>query len=88
MKISAYHKAKGDVVEWATIGDYDIIYKSKIFTFTPDKEVPMANAKKIIKGGTGYDITSKLPTEIDAIRNPDYSIYTRCDFSLDKKKNR
>lgn len=38
MKISAFHKLKGDLVEWANpiFGNYNRIYKSKIFTFTPD----------------------------------------------------
>ena len=39
MRISAYHKAQGDNVEWAMplFGNYDRVYQSKIFTFTPDK---------------------------------------------------
>lgn len=38
MKISAYHKAIGDNVEWANplFGDYDKVYKAKVFTFTED----------------------------------------------------
>ena len=39
MKISAYHKAKGDVVEWwdpIHSDTFDRIYSSKIFDFTPD----------------------------------------------------
>lgn len=37
-KISAYHKSKGDLVEWADpmFREYDKVYMSKIFTFTPD----------------------------------------------------
>lgn len=46
---------------------------SKIFNFTPDVDIAY-NADKIIKGGTGYDIYSKLPDEIDRLQ-PDYSIY-------------
>lgn len=56
MKISAWHKAKGDTVEWCfPLDRYDIVYQSKVFdeTYTPDIEwMPMAD--KIIKGGTGY----------------------------------
>ena len=39
MKIAAYHKAKGDDVEWAMpmFVQYDRVYQSKIFTFTPDE---------------------------------------------------
>ena len=38
MKISAYHKAQGDVVEWANpmFGSYDKVYKSKVFTFSEE----------------------------------------------------
>lgn len=73
MKISAYHKAQGDEVEWANpFFEYDKVYKSKIFTFTPDDLSPY-NCE-VVKGGTGYDIASKLPKEIEDVL-PDYSIY-------------
>ena len=37
MKLAAYHKAKGDSVEWYGIFDqYDIVYMAKVFTHTPD----------------------------------------------------
>lgn len=78
MKISQYHKSIGDIVEWANpiYGNYDKIYKSKIFTFTPDDNTPY-NCE-IIKGGTGYDIHSALPYYIDNC-SPDYSIYPYID---------
>ena len=74
MKISAHHKQRGDSVEWA-IGfeHYDIVYMSKIFTFTPDDDT-MYQADEIIKGGTGYRLDNKLPNEIEHIY-PDYTIY-------------
>lgn len=80
MKISAYHKAKGDTVEFANglFGDYDKVYKSKVFTFTPDNLTPYDC--EVIKGGTGYDITNKLPKEIDDMQ-PDYSLYGIEDVS-------
>lgn len=75
MKISSYHKGKGDIVEWYNPFDkYDIVYMSKIFSFTPDYGQYMTNTTQICKGGTGYDIYSTLPEEIDLIK-PDYSIY-------------
>ena len=59
MRISAYHKAKGDIVEWwwSDMIHYDIVYMSKIFSdaYSKDKPEPL-NADKIIKGGTGYAI--------------------------------
>jgi hypothetical protein len=76
MKISAWHKAKGDDVEWCLPLDrYDIVYQSKVFdeTYSPDIDwIPMAD--KIIKGGTGYGLDNKIPDEIEHIY-PDYSIY-------------
>lgn len=76
MKISAYHKKQGDFVDWAnTFEHYDIVYMSKVFTFTPDFEYYF-NADKVIKGGTGYDLHNKLPCEIENIY-PDYSIYPK-----------
>ena len=75
MKLSAYHKAKGDLVEWYTpFQHYDVVYMAKVFTFTPDYYQVIANADKVEKGGTGYDIRKTLPLEIDRLQ-PDYSIY-------------
>lgn len=76
MKISAWHKAQGDIVEWCLPLDrYDIVYQSKVFdeTYSPDIEwIPMAD--KIIKGGTGYGMDNTLPYEVEHTY-PDYSIY-------------
>lgn len=62
MKISAYHKAKGDSVEWYeplfhSMGEpFDKVYMSKVFSFTPDYPY-FVNAKEISKGGSGYCIS-------------------------------
>ena len=76
MKISAYHKMRGDEVEWAfPMARYDIVYQLKVFdeTYSPDIDwIPQAD--KIIKGGTGYGLDNKLPYEIEHIY-PDYSLY-------------
>ena len=76
MKISAWHKSRGDEVEWCLPLDrYDIVYQSKVFddTYSPDIEwTPQAD--KIIKGGTGYGLDNKLHDEIEHIY-PDYGIY-------------
>ena len=87
MKISSYHKAKGDDVAWyepILDMDTDILYISKIFTFSDDPTltIPMPPKAQIIKGGTGYDIKSQLPPEIEAITNLDYSLYPDCDYSI------
>ena len=76
MKISAWHKARGDTVEWWWgFGHYDRVYMSKVFdeTYTPDMPEPL-NADEVIKGGTGYGLENKLPYEAEHIY-PDYSLY-------------
>lgn len=82
MKISAWHKARGDNVEWALpmFGQYHRVYKSKIFTFTPDE--PTDWYCEVIKGGTGYDIRSRLADEIESSTLMDYSIYPQYKFSI------
>ena len=82
MKISAYHKARGDSVEWwSPMCHYDRVYSSKVFDFTPENLYLPPDA---IRGGTGYDdipLNQKLPPEIDAAF-PDYSIYPECDYAI------
>lgn len=97
MRISAYHKARGDEVEWwwTDFIHYDIVYMSKVFSdaYSPDKPEPM-NADKVIKGGTGYHIHlvngkevfdreghKTLPPEVEKMF-PDYSIYPQFDFAV------
>ena len=90
MKLSAWHKQKGDSVEWYQplfSGHMDRVYVSKVFSFTPDYEYYI-DANKVIKGGSGYcielvdgkeiyhaELDRKLPPEIEHIY-PDYSLYT------------
>ena len=98
MRISAWHKAQGDDVEWwwTDFIHYDIVYKSKVFSdeYSPDIPDPM-NADKVIKGGTGYCISlDENGKEIfDQSKNnslspeiekmfPDYSIYPQFDFAV------
>ena len=89
MKLAAWHKQKGDTVEWYEpmfSGHMDRVYMSKVFTFTPDYNYHI-DAYEIIKGGSGYCISLvdgkevfdktkdiELPYEIEHIY-PDYSIY-------------
>lgn len=97
MRISAYHKARGDQVEWwwTDMIHYDIVYMSKIFSDAYTKDVPEPlNADKVIKGGTGYCISlvdgvevfdkaknEELPPEIEKMF-PDYSLYPQFDFAV------
>ena len=81
MKLSAYHKKIGDIVEFANpmFGNYDRVYMSKVFTFSPD--YPYTFNCEVIKGGTGYnDYITVLDDEIEHIM-PDYSLYG-VDYSL------
>lgn len=75
MKLSAWHKAQGDSVEFADpmFGRYDRVYMSKVFTFTADcSDIYHC---EVIRGGTGFrDYTTILPEEIEHIC-PDYSLY-------------
>lgn len=74
MKISAYHKNKGNDVDWWNgFLEYDLVYKAKVFDFTPDENT-FIRANKIIQGGTGYDLKNKLPHEIEH-QYPDYALY-------------
>ena len=78
MKIAAYHKARGDTVEWWNgFKHYDVVYKSRVFTdeYTQDENTAI-NADKIIEGGTGYGLENKLPYEIEH-SYPDYSLYPK-----------
>lgn len=61
MRISAWHKARGDTVEWWDgMLSYDRIYMSKVFTFSLDNDTVM-QADEIIKGGTGTGDYGSLP---------------------------
>lgn len=89
MKISAWHKKQGDLVEWYEpmfSGHMDKVYMSKVFSFSPDYEY-FVDADEIVKGGSGYCISLvdgkevfdaskdiQLPDEIEHIY-PDYSLY-------------
>ena len=89
MKISAYHKAKGDSVEFINfLKHYDRVYVSKVFGDEYSQiDETCINADEIIYGGTGFAIEIEngkeeynktkdkdLPYEIEHIY-PDYSLY-------------
>lgn len=89
MKISAYHKAKGDLVEFVTpLLHYDRVYVSRVFgdEYTDFNDIAF-NADEVFYGGTGFAIKvvdgkevfeknsdPDLPPEIEHIY-PDYSLY-------------
>lgn len=79
MKISAYHKQQGDTVDWwIPLLQYDRVYSSKIFDFTPENRYLPSDT---VKGGTGYDVYSRLSPEMEGMF-PDYSIYPQCDYAI------
>lgn len=72
LKLSAWHKAHGDAVSWfMPLEQYDKVYSSKVFLFTPKDPYLPADA---IKGGPGYRNYEALPEDIEHIC-PDYSLY-------------
>lgn len=80
MKLSAFHKKKGDTVEWFTpmkADMYDTIYASKVFTYTK-KDKMHAYLEKLDTtqfGGSGYKMYDvDLSGEVEHIC-PDYSLY-------------
>lgn len=78
MKLATYHKQRGDEVEWAfPLLPYDRVYMAKVFTFTQD-DITAYQTDDIVRGGTGYDLQSKLPPDVENCY-PDYSIYEITD---------
>lgn len=95
MKLSAYHKSIGDTVEqYMPLNHYDLVYASKVFSFTEDiDDRCIVQADEIKKGGTGYCISVEngkevfdkskddpLPKEIEHIY-PDYDLFPEYKFA-------
>jgi len=81
MKLSAYHKMRGDEVGF-NVKDPDIVYVSIVFKKNRGK------LKEILKkypdaeiGGAGYDLHKRLPKEVEFLK-PDYNLYPDMDYSL------
>ena len=81
MKISAYHKAKGDIVGF-NVSNPDKVYISCIFSNNRKKALGIAKMFncEVEVGGYGVSLTKKLPDEIEHIC-PDYNLY-KMDYSL------
>ena len=91
MKLSAWHKAKGDHVEWYSpllSGRMDVVYMSRVFGDEYTKDYLFAiHADRIVKGGSGYAISirngrecyckARDPDLPEEVERmrPDYSIY-------------
>jgi len=86
MKLSTFHKLQGDNVKLIKLNIpyypnrnkkinyipeiYDKSYCSVIF----ENNINFIKGENIIFGGTGYNLTTKLPKEIENL-DPDYSLY-------------
>lgn len=94
MKLSAWHKARGDTVEWYEPllhgfpnEPLDRVYMSKVFGYEYSQDYPYyVNAKEVIKGGTGYHISIKNGKEVfdkETHKNlPDEVEHIYPDYSL------
>ncbi len=96
MKLSAWHKAQGDDVEFINhLRHYDLVYASKVFSFTEDIDArAVVQTDEIRRDGTGYCISivdgkevfdkSKdvsLPKGIEHIY-PDYALYPQYNYAV------
>jgi len=95
MKLSTYYKEKGCNVELKKLGydgiphvrnksiinanGFDKVFVSIIFTMNKNV-VQIEGCEDVSYGGTGYDLTIKLPEKIDNCEQ-DYSIYPNNDIS-------
>ncbi len=94
MKLSYWHKSKGDEVVFKRSiekdmfePDYDIVYGSSIFTSTEKKIAQFKNNfPQATIGGTGYDMNIKVETLIGCgeyeYEHYDYSIYPEFKHSI------
>ncbi len=70
LKVEIYHKNKGDSVEhnmFMNYQNYDTVYCSAIFDWTPEKYNGLP-FDKINTGGTGFSLKTVLSPEIDNIK--------------------
>lgn len=80
MKLSAFHKKSGDMVEWCQANtSYDLIYSAKVFTYT-NGLLSVESFENFIKGGTGYFSSIVLSDDVEHIC-PDYDLYGK-DYSV------
>lgn len=64
-KLRLYYTQKGDDAEdYFALNSYDKVYVSSIFTFTKKHTVPQG----AICGGSGFDLTTTLPPEIEQVK--------------------
>lgn len=80
MKLSAFHKAKGDQVFLNfPLCQPDITYASCVFTWNAKSMAGIQEGAKV--GGSGVGLNTELPSEVEHIM-PDYTLYPGVDFSM------
>ena len=80
MQVAQYYREReSNIYEYSPLYHdwYDKIYAFSIFDFTPKTYV----TKDMICGGTGFSLSSRLPSEIEEC-DLDYSIFPDCDYSI------
>jgi hypothetical protein len=88
-KIRLYYSQQGNNVEdYFALNHYDKVYCSSIFTFTKKTVVPQG----AICGGSGFDLTTSLPPEIEVVKPHKNFGYTSrgcirdCPFCIVRRK--
>ncbi len=80
MKLSAYHKARGDQVYLNfPLNQPDIAYASCVFTWHAKRKPEVPDGATV--GGSGINLKAELPPEVEHVM-PDYNLYTGVNFSL------
>lgn len=80
MKLSAYHKARGNEVYLNfPLQQPDISYASCVFTWHAKRRASVPDAATL--GGSGIDLKAELPPRVEHTM-PDYSLYPNIDFSM------
>jgi hypothetical protein len=82
MQICSFYEQRGDKVSWwqgpLFNEQYDLVYVSKIFSFS---KLPLSLPGEAILGGTGIDFYNRLPVEMQMCV-PSYSLYPDCSYHL------
>lgn len=80
MKLSAYHKAKGDQVFLNfPLQPADLTYSSCVFTWNAKRKITVPHGA--IVGGSGINVKAELPSEVEHIM-PDYTLYPSVNYSM------
>ena len=83
MKLSSWHKARGDIAGF-NVADPDRIYVSIVFKRNKENSLGIPRLysdAEVFYGGPGHDLDTELPKEIE-FSVPDYSLYPKMDFSM------